>query len=78
MIRFNRNGQGVSVNIDPAMPIFGAIRDALGLTGIKFGCGTYPRRNPQGNRLLISHVRDSRHERSCKADACHSPMTGSL
>jgi isoquinoline 1-oxidoreductase subunit alpha len=39
MISFNLNGRDVSLNIDPATPILWAIRDTLGLSGTKFGCG---------------------------------------
>jgi isoquinoline 1-oxidoreductase subunit alpha len=39
MIRFNLNGRDVSVTVDPATPLLWAIRDTLGLTGTKFGCG---------------------------------------
>ena len=33
------NGRKQSLDIDPATPILWALRDALGLTGTKFGCG---------------------------------------
>lgn len=33
------NGQSKEVNVDPQMPLLWAIRDFLGLTGTKFGCG---------------------------------------
>lgn len=39
MIRFNLNGRDVSVTVDPATPLLWAVRDTLGLTGTKFGCG---------------------------------------
>jgi isoquinoline 1-oxidoreductase alpha subunit len=34
------NGSPVSVRVDPAMPLLWVLRDALGLTGTKYGCGT--------------------------------------
>ncbi|MDE1012419.1 MAG: (2Fe-2S)-binding protein [Paraburkholderia fungorum] len=37
--RFKVNGRSVDVNADEAMPLLWVIRDRLGLTGTKFGCG---------------------------------------
>ena len=39
MIRLNVNGRDVSVEVDPAMPLLWVLRDTLGLTGTKYGCG---------------------------------------
>ena len=39
MIEFTLNGQKVSLDVDPEMPLLWAIRDETGLTGTKFGCG---------------------------------------
>lgn len=33
------NGKPVSLEIDPDMPLLWAVRDEVGLTGSKFGCG---------------------------------------
>lgn len=33
------NGQSKDIDVDPQMPLLWAIRDFLGLTGTKFGCG---------------------------------------
>jgi len=33
------NGQTVSFDVDPQMPLLWALRDVAGLTGTKFGCG---------------------------------------
>lgn len=33
------NGQTKEIDIDPQMPLLWAIRDFIGLTGTKFGCG---------------------------------------
>ncbi len=33
------NGQKHTVNVDPQMPLLWVIRDFVGLTGTKFGCG---------------------------------------
>jgi aerobic-type carbon monoxide dehydrogenase small subunit (CoxS/CutS family) len=35
----NINGKDVAVDADPSTPILWALRDTLGLTGTKFGCG---------------------------------------
>ncbi|MBW3656544.1 MAG: (2Fe-2S)-binding protein [Gemmatimonadetes bacterium] len=37
--RLNINGKDVSVDADPSTPVLWALRDTLGLTGTKFGCG---------------------------------------
>lgn len=39
MINFELNGRQVSVDADPDTPLLWAIRDEIGLTGTKFGCG---------------------------------------
>jgi isoquinoline 1-oxidoreductase alpha subunit len=36
---FKLNGKPVTVNVDPATPILWTLRDELGMTGTKFGCG---------------------------------------
>ena len=33
------NGQTKEIDVDPTMPLLWAIRDFMGLTGTKFGCG---------------------------------------
>lgn len=38
-IEFELNGEAVSLDVDPQMPLLWAIRDLAGLTGTKFGCG---------------------------------------
>jgi len=38
-IEFTLNGQSLSLDVDPAMPLLWAIRDIAGLTGTKYGCG---------------------------------------
>ena len=37
--KFQINGKSVQVNADADTPLLWAIRDELGLTGTKFGCG---------------------------------------
>lgn len=38
-ITFNVNGEPREVNVDPNTPLLWVLRDELGLTGTKFGCG---------------------------------------
>jgi isoquinoline 1-oxidoreductase subunit alpha len=38
-IRLRVNGVEQTLDVDPEMPILWALRDVLGLTGTKFGCG---------------------------------------
>lgn len=38
-MELNVNGARVQVDADPAMPLLWVLRDLLGLTGTKFGCG---------------------------------------
>jgi isoquinoline 1-oxidoreductase alpha subunit len=39
MITLSINGQSHQLDADPEMPLLWAIRDLVGLTGTKFGCG---------------------------------------
>ena len=39
MVQLLVNGKRHSVDLDPSTPILWALRDTLGLTGTKFGCG---------------------------------------
>ena len=39
MITFTVNGQVRSVDVEPETPLLWVLRDTLGLTGTKFGCG---------------------------------------
>ena len=38
-IRFTLNGKPQDVDVEPQMPLLWVLRDTLGLTGTKFGCG---------------------------------------
>src|ERR1035441_2992085 len=38
-VKFTLNGKPQTVNAVPAMPLLWVLRDTLGLTGTKFGCG---------------------------------------
>ena len=39
MTTIDLNGQSRTVDVDPSTPILWTLRDSLGLTGTKFGCG---------------------------------------
>ena len=39
MIEFSVNGKERALDIEPDMPLLWVLRDELGLTGTKFGCG---------------------------------------
>lgn len=39
MITITVNGQAREIDADPSMPLLWALRDVMGLTGTKFGCG---------------------------------------
>src|SRR5579864_4323420 len=38
-IKFNLNGKSQTVDVVPQMPLLWVLRDTVGLTGTKFGCG---------------------------------------
>jgi isoquinoline 1-oxidoreductase alpha subunit len=38
-VRFTLNGKSQTVDVAPAMPLLWVLRDTLGMTGTKFGCG---------------------------------------
>jgi isoquinoline 1-oxidoreductase alpha subunit len=39
MVRLNINGKDYDVDVDPDTPLLWAIRENVGLTGTKYGCG---------------------------------------
>ena len=39
MIELRVNGKSQELDVDPEMPLLWALRDVLGLTGTKYGCG---------------------------------------
>jgi isoquinoline 1-oxidoreductase subunit alpha len=39
MVSLNINGRDVDLQVSPKMPLLWALRDLLGLTGTKYGCG---------------------------------------
>src|SRR5499433_1479758 len=39
MASLNVNGKGYQADVDPRTPLLWVLRDTIGLTGTKFGCG---------------------------------------
>ena len=39
MITLNVNGRSIEVDVDPQTPLLWVLRDTVGLTGTKYGCG---------------------------------------
>ena len=39
MLKLEINGKPVELDVDPQMPLLWALRDELGMTGTKYGCG---------------------------------------
>ena len=39
VVRFTLNGKAQTIDVQPTMPLLWALRDTLGMTGTKFGCG---------------------------------------
>lgn len=39
VVRFTLNGEVQAVDVPPAMPLLWVLRDTLGITGTKYGCG---------------------------------------
>jgi isoquinoline 1-oxidoreductase alpha subunit len=39
MLKLNINGKNQQVDVEPEMPLLWVLRDQLGMTGTKFGCG---------------------------------------
>src|SRR5262249_8542041 len=56
MVSFTLNNRQVSVDADPSSPLLWAIRDHIGLTGTKYGCGA-----------CTIHI-DGTAQRSCQID----------
>src|SRR4051812_4202568 len=59
------NGQARSVDVDPDTPLLWALRDTLGLTGTKFGCGI-------AECGACTVLVDGRAERSCMFPAANA------
>jgi len=56
------NGRSTSVDVTPEMPLLWVLRDTLGLTGTKFGCGI-------GSCGACTVILDGRAVRSCQTKA---------
>lgn len=39
MLKLSVNGKDLEVDVDPEMPLLWVLRDTLGMTGTKYGCG---------------------------------------
>ena len=39
MVSLNVNGKSYQADVDPRTPLLWVLRDAIGLTGTKYGCG---------------------------------------
>ena len=39
MARFSVNGQSHNIDVDPSTPLLWVLREQVGLTGTKYGCG---------------------------------------
>src|SRR5436190_12608838 len=61
MVSFTLNNRKVSVDADPSTPLLWAIRDHVGLTGTKYGCGA-------GLCGACTIHIDGRAQRSCQID----------
>ncbi|MEO6700140.1 MAG: (2Fe-2S)-binding protein [Jatrophihabitantaceae bacterium] len=71
MATLNVNGQKHVLSASPSMPLLWALRDVLGLTGTKYGCGI-------GECGACTVLVDGSTERSCDltiADASESSVT---
>jgi hypothetical protein len=90
-VKFNINGKAVTTNAEPDTPLLWVIRDELGMTGTKFGCGMAlcgactvhldspfaPARRP----CLPYRARRSPPSRACRATTrirCRSPGSSTM
>ena len=67
MISFTVNGKPQNVDVNPDTPLLWVLRDTLGLTGTKFGCGIAQRAQPNGMNLLRATRRAEFHRRPQRA-----------
>jgi aerobic-type carbon monoxide dehydrogenase small subunit (CoxS/CutS family) len=49
MAKLSINGQTVDIDVEPDMPLLWAIRENIGLSGTKYGCGIRPMRRLHGS-----------------------------
>ena len=66
MVSFTLNNRQVSVDADPRTPLLWAIRDHVGLTGTKYGCGA-------GLCGACTIHIDGKAQRSCQIDVGRLP-----
>ena len=50
VVKFTLNGKTRTVDVPPAMPLLWVLRDTLGMTGTRFGCGL-----PRGEQCGAQH-----------------------
>src|SRR5262249_44220355 len=67
MVSFTLNNRQVSVDADPSSPLLWAIRDHIGLTGTKYGCGAGPCGGERACGACTIHI-DGTAQRSCQID----------
>ena len=61
MVSFTLNDKRVSVDAQPTTPLLWVIRDHVGLTGTKYGCGAgLCGARSEEHRLNSSHMSESR------------------
>ena len=56
MISFRVNKQSVNLDVDPATPLLWVLRENLGLTGTKYGCGMAQCGYCQSGQLMSAAV----------------------
>ena len=81
-IEFTLNGKRQSVDVSPQMPLLWVLRDTLGMTGTKFGCGLElcgactvhingARRAPAAHAIFNRRRKKRHHDRRTVADTGH-------
>ena len=73
MVSFTLNNRQVSVDADPKTPLLWAIRDVVGLTGTKYGCGAIGASRPHrrfAQRSCMTDVGSSLARKSSPSRGC--------
>lgn len=84
MIDLKVNGARQSVDVDPATPLLWVLRDTLGLTGTKFGCGMAQcgactvHLDGQAVRSCVKRVSDAAGKEITTIEGIASPVAKSL
>ena len=84
MIDLKVNGTRQSVDVDPATPLLWVLRDTLGLTGTKFGCGMAQcgactvHLDGQAVRSCVKRVADAAGKEITTIEGIASPVAKSL